>query len=173
MFSLRFTIILLFSLFLPFCLSIFKLEPYPAVLLPSYAIKIKKTDNHVLLANKALFALNNKGNWEQINSKLLLDPIPVQYLPSIMSNDFGFDTDSLKLKSTGFKTFKKFSFIKKTVTRQDEIREIKNWFKKKLIKQGFASSELKIISFSQTISIATGAIEKSKIKYERIISLDE
>ncbi len=174
MFSLRFTIILLFILFIPFCLrAILGIEPYPAVLLPSGAGSIKKTGDQIVFNYKKLFALDNKGEWTKIDPSRLLYPIPVQYLPNLTSNNFGFDVDSPRVKSKTFRFLKMFHLTSERPKSEEDIREAKKWLKEKLISQHLNPSRIKFASYTQIISTRTGAVVENNIKNEKIVSLDE
>ncbi len=173
MFSLRWTIIILFSLFVPFCLRTLGIEPYPAVLLPAGGGSIKKVNNHVALETKKLYALDSSGNWKKINLTLFLYPIPIQYSPNLISYNFGLSMDSSKFRSKGFRILKKLHLASETTASKDKIREIEDWLKKKLIEQHFNPSKIKLTSYIQTISADTGDVLDNKIKDERIISLDQ
>lgn len=174
MFSLRFTIFLLFVLFIPFCLrAILGIEPYPAVLLPSGAGNIQKTGDNIVFNYKKIFALDNKGEWTKVEPSRFLYPIPVQYLPNLTSGNFGFEVDSSKPKSKTFRLLKMFHLVNKKPKSEEDIREAKKWLKEKLISQGLNPSKIKFASYTQVISTRTGATIENKIKNEKIVSLDE
>ena len=172
MFSLRFTIKLFFILIIHLFLRFYGVEPYPAVLLPAGGGSIKKVNNQIDLKSKNLYALDNMGNWKKINITRFLYPIPISYIPNVISNNFGFDVDSSSMKSKGFKILRKLHIVNVSIKSKEEIEEVKNWLKRKLIQQGFSPFKIKITSYIQTISTDTGTVLENKVKYERIISLD-
>lgn len=133
MFSLRCSILLLFVLFIPFYLRILKIEPYPAVLLPSGAFTIKRTDDQVKLKVKQLYAMDNTGNWRKINLRLLLHPIPVQYLSPLVFKDFGFNNDSLKNNRGKHKFIKKLKILNTVSPGKEELKDLRTWLKTKLV----------------------------------------
>lgn len=173
MFSLRFSVILLFILFVPFVLRIFHAEPYPALLLPAEAIKITKKENRVFLEGKDIYAMDYKGNWQKWDPNYILYPIPIAYLQNLISDNFRFDFDSSRFNSAGFKLLKKFHLANKKNISSREVDEIKSWLRKKLIKQGLSPSTIKFTNYTLTISTETGAVLENKIKNERIVSLAE
>jgi hypothetical protein len=175
MFSLRETFIILFILFIPFCLrTCIGIEPYPAVLLPSGAATIKKVNNHIALKSKKLYALDSANNWKKIDISLLLYPIPGQYLPALLSHDFGLSIDSSRFESRRFKILRKLKFLNdKSLASKDSRVEVEKWLREKLIKQHLSPSKIKIISYVQTISSNTGAFLENTIENERVISLGQ
>lgn len=175
MFSLRSTIILIFILSIPFCLRTFTgIEPYPAVLLPSGAGTIEKINESITLPSKEFFGIDSSGNWQKINMSVFLSPIPTQYLPVLLIHDFGLSIDSSYYKSRRFKILKALHFINDdAATEREKRKEVEKWLKERLIKQKLNAHQIKITSYTQTISVPSGALLKNQIKDERIILLDQ
>ena len=85
MFSSRFTILLAFILFIPLVLRLFKAEPYPAVLLPSYATTISDADT-ITVETTRLYGVISGGVWKELDRSEFFDPIPLEHSSQLLAS---------------------------------------------------------------------------------------
>jgi hypothetical protein len=147
MFNLKSAFVILVVFLLPFCLRFVGFEPYPAILLPSGASKIKKADEKISFEVTKLYALNERGNWAEIDQKQFMSPIPVYYLDYILDQNLGLNKRSVNTE------------------------ELYHWIKDKLAAQKLQGTEMKITTYTTTFSLNSKTVIGSKIKNEKIISL--
>ena len=149
MFSLRATFVLVIFLFLPFCLRFVGKEPYPAILFPSGASKIKKKEDQISFKVVKYYALDKNGKWVEIDRKAFMFPIPAHYLDYLVVRNLG-------LKKNG-----------------KHNHELKQWIGGKLNDQKFKRDALKIVTYNRTMYVPTGSLIATTINNERIITLSE
>lgn len=174
MFSLRFTTVLLIFLMVPFIFR-FKLgnrfEPFPAILLPAGASKVKVGSSDFKVDYIALFAQKD-GNWERVDAALLLYPIPATNHIYIFSRGFGLiEPPELEDRLLN-RLLVKLNVQKKTNPTEQEKDRTKNWIVKRLKKQGFTGSILKIVQKEEIFSIHSGELLSECINNEKDIYLD-
>lgn len=170
MFSLRFTLILLIILFIPFLLRIFLFEPYPAILLPSGPTIMEKKNNEISIDYKTMYGFKiNKQ--KEIDAISFIQPIFPQYFISIVNYDFGLN-DSLVINSkrTGF--LKKINLIQNVASYKSErYSSSVQWLKQKLRNQDLDTTQFKVVTYTVTISLATGKAVSTHIKNEKLFTL--
>ena len=95
--STRVTILLAVCLFTPFALRTLstRLEPYPAVLLPAGASRVRLNQSEVSFSRTTLTCRGRDGNWQPLDVTRLLSPIPPWSFHDIVSNEFGLKSTPL------------------------------------------------------------------------------
>ena len=162
MFSLRSTIGLLLLLFIPFVLRKLNIEPYPAVLLPEGASIVNTANNLTSFTYQEVYGLKNKKDWQRVDVVMLMQPIPIQYFPTILERNFS----DIASKSRRRKWLKMFH-LPDHLNKQHDADA---WFMERLGKQSLDPGTLRIVTFAKVINIQTGQ-ESSRISDEKIIHL--
>lgn len=165
-------------LFVPFLLK-FKFgksfEPFPAVLMPVGAHKLKQQANRIDIKYTMLYGLRQNGAWEKVNPQIFMNPIPLQYFPSLLARNFGFEADTLdetksaRALKNGFGKFHAFDANHLKSRRA----ALQSWLSEKLAAQGFATSALKAVTTLETVSLLTKTTIAKKEIRERIFPLDQ
>jgi hypothetical protein len=175
MFRLKFTIQLLLILMIPFILREMyghNAELFPAVMLPSGAIKVPVGIHETSVKEINIYAQKSSGEWEKVNTAVFLSPIPTQYHKAILSKEFG-------VKKTDIKNLNPSNFIAQLKNRLKsreasdlEKDSIKIWLKNKLEKQGFMGSMIKIVHTTTKRDMSNNSQQSQRNTYENIICLD-
>ena len=176
MFSLRFTLVLLTILLVPFLLRSrygSTLEPYPAILLPAGATKDQVAETQFKARYKVLYGQLEDGTWRRVDERLLLYPIPVQYEGLILSREFGLKPPEPAGRTGIQNVLGRLGILRyKHLTAEDQAAA-KRWVKAKLREQGFTRPVLKIAQREEVVAVPKGKIVKAKNTDEKIIYLDE
>lgn len=88
----RFTALLLTALLVPFAVKLFAVEPYPAVILPSGAGKLRIVDGCFQHNRRAVFAECRDGSLEPVPPATWLDWTHAQHIGALFHQGFGLDT---------------------------------------------------------------------------------
>lgn len=175
MFSIRFTIVLLTILLVPFLLRFrygSMLEPYPAILLPSGATKATVAETEFIARYKVLYGQLEDGSWRRVDERLLLYPIPGQYEDLILSTAFGLKPAEPVRKGGMLNVLGRLGILRYKRLTEAHQAEAKRWVKEKLREQGFTNPVLKIVQREEVVTVPEGKIIKVKITHENIIHLD-
>lgn len=172
MFNVKFTFWLALVLFIPFILREkwgHNGEIFPAVMLPTGAIKVPVGAAERSIKEITLYAQKNSGEWGRVDLRALLAPIPAQYHKTILLREFGLNKIHLnkKPRTSGFMEKLKSKLKPRDATDID-IASTKAWLKDKLIKQHFQSATIKVVH--TTIRGYSNQIKQTA--YESIILLD-
>lgn len=158
MFSLKLSFFIIVFLCVPFLLKkIKKVEPYPAVIYPSGAATVKVGLDSIDVAYTIILAKREGDKWQEVDAKRLINPIPIQNLPKLISNGFGIKDRSKK------------NDVKENARM---TREAKLWLKKRLSIQGYNASEIKISKRVKTLSVPEGEKLDDTIVHETTLELN-
>ncbi len=175
MFSLRFTIVLLTILLVPFLLRHrygSKLEPYPAILLPAVATQEKAAETQFNARYTVLYGQRGDGTWKRVDERLLLYPIPVQYEGVILSRELGLKPPEPAGRAGIQNVLGRLGLLRyRRLTEEDQVAA-KRWVKEKLRQQGFTRPVLKIAQREEVVAVPGGETVSAKITDEKIIHLD-
>ena len=171
LFSLKFTSFLGIALFLPFILKTLspKLEPYPAIILPSGAKKLNFEKEVLEVRSLSIYGYHNQGELQRVSAKKILEPIPKQYLYSLAKNEFGLSTkttDEVRIKGLG----KKLEIKRKQISSEEQ-KSAKNWLSNQLRKQGLSPSNILIKQEIKKLDLDEGKQVSKEIKNENNIPL--
>lgn len=173
MFSLRFTVVLVAFLVIPFVISQFGPEPFPAVILPGGADKVPVGASESKYSTTTLYAIGEDGNWGEVNTIALLYPIPNSFQRSILAKEFGLNAKPTEKQgsASALAALKQYISRNKNKTEQEKA-EVREWLKTRLVEQGFAASQLKIVKYKVTFAIPSGKTLSKTIADENILYLD-
>ena len=169
--NLSLTLLLAFILLPPFALKTLKprLEPYPAIILPSGGGKVDVGARDVSFRRTSFWGKHEKNNtWTKIDLETFWPPLPLQHFGLIVRN-------SLDLKSEEERIIKLPKGIKILINKEVTPREVQNakhWWRQKLVQSGYASDELMITSEEVKFDIETGKIIRISRTHEEIFRLD-
>ncbi|MBD0257999.1 MAG: hypothetical protein ICV83_19980 [Cytophagales bacterium] len=175
MFSLRFTIVLLAILLVPFLLRHrygSSMEPYPAILLPAVATKDKVAETEFNVRYKVLYGQLGDGTWRRVDERRLLYPIPVQYEGLILSREFGLKPPEPAGGAGIQNVLGRLGILRSKRLTEEEQAEAKRWVKEKLREQGFTRPVLKIAQREEVVAVPGGETLVAKNTDEKIIYLD-
>ncbi|MGK7951084.1 MAG: hypothetical protein AB4368_20435 [Xenococcaceae cyanobacterium] len=171
LFSVKFTVILTAALFVPFVMTTanLKLEPYPAIILPSGAGKLDLKEGVINVYNLSIYGYDIQGKLQKIDQTGFLNPIPNHYLYAVFDNEFGLSTktkDEIVLRGLN----KKIE-IKRKSTTPEEQKKAKLWLSEKLTDLGLSSSKIVFRYELKKLEINSGREVSKEINDEKIISL--
>jgi hypothetical protein len=175
MFPLRFTILLLTILLVPFLLRHrygSTMEPYPAILLPAVATKDKVADTQFNARYKVLYGQLEDGTWRRVDERRLLYPIPVQYEGLILGREFGLKPPEPAGAAGIRNVLGRLGILRPRRPTGEDQAAAKRWVKEKLREQGFTRSVLKIAQREEVVAVPGGEIVEAKNTDEKIIHLD-
>lgn len=171
MFPVRFTLLLLAVLAIPYLLKLIygnAGEPYPAIILPSGAAKVPVGANEMKVKYTAVAGKNNKGGWEKIDMAELLNPVPLVYQRALLQREFGL----LNSKPVKARYFSQLPIIYNRISTAKDKKEIKRWLKKRLANQNLETDIIAITEREKTIQIPSGTETRDIILDEKFIYLD-
>ena len=175
MFSLRFTIILLIVLGIPFLLRYKykeKYEPFPAILLPSGAYRASVASSEFNVNYTDLVAQKEDGSWDIVDAKLLLYPLPAHNYRYVYEREFGLKVPAEPMDRRFVRLLKSLNILKsRSWTDQDKERT-KSWLEQRLKEQGFSGTVLGIVYKEKIVSISSGEILSDDIIDEKVLYLD-
>jgi hypothetical protein len=172
LFSPRVTLTLAVCFVVPFGLRLLapRLEPYPAVLLPSGAGKIHVGDGRVEFTSNQVWALSPDRRWQRVDCRELLRPIPVQYLGMLVNNKFGLRDDvqaPVTLKKLG---------LRLPIGRPPATAEHKNvtkrWLAAGLSRLGLSAEVLRVTTVATVVAVPSGETLESHTIGEDRYALD-
>lgn len=164
------TLLLAFILVPPFALTTLKphLEPYPALILPSGAVKVKVGAKDISFVRTSLWGKQETDNtWTRIDLETFWTPLPKQYFKPIVRNSLG-----LKSGKPRIIQLPKGINISRNKVTPSEIQDAKYWWRQKLVQSGYASNELMITVERVKFDIETSKIIKTKRSHEEVFRLD-
>jgi hypothetical protein len=133
------------------------LEPYPAVMLPAGAGKIQFVDDSTHVFYKTLAGYSGDGQLVRIPVAEFFHPIPVQYVPAILSSNFGFNGTEISHHNVGLIGWlKKKGIIKKRIFPVEAHAFTKSWLKEKLSGLGLQTDSILIIYLEKVVHQGSG-----------------
>lgn len=172
LYSLHFTVLLLLVLFIPFTLRTLstQLEPYPAILMPSGAGKVRVDNEIITYRVTKFYGQNADSEWLEITASQLIDPIPVQYVSQLLAIDFGLTElgDDVPLRLRGDHVVGLNLGIPNS---QSEREEAGDWMADNLREIGLAGDNLRVATVQLTIHADNGDVLAEEVIDERIIPI--
>ena len=170
--STRVTVLLAVCLFTPFGLRTLstRLEPYPAVLLPAGATRVRLNQSEVSFSRTTLTCRGRDGNWQPLDVTRLLSPIPPWYLHDIVSNEFG-------LKSTPYEGVS-LQWVSRVITlprhtpSDEELQATRRWLALRLAATPDCQPAIRIAVERTTVGVPSGHVAQHAVVYESIHELD-
>ena len=171
LFSLKFTVFLVVVLFVPFVLRTLskKLEPYPALILPSGASKIDLKEGVINVDSISIYGYDTQGKLQKIDVEQFIEPIPNHYFRHIANKEFGLSTkttEEIWLKGLN----KKINIKRKSISLENQ-RLAKIWVSNRLEQIGLSTSSILIRNESKVLSINNAKEVSREITNEKNISL--
>ena len=174
MFSLRFTLLLVAFLAIPYAIKSFlSIEPFPAVILPSGPGKSLVEVSEIELTAISYYGISIDGNWRQVDASELLHPLHGPLQRYILSDQFIAieNTNTQQTRNSTSNTLKSRLSRNDRYSDQSKV-EIRELLRSRLASQEFKTSRLKILKQKVVISIPSGDTINSTLLYENIIYLD-
>ncbi|PQJ27670.1 hypothetical protein [Rubritalea profundi] len=125
--SVKYTVILLAVLFVPFIMKEELREPYPALILPSGASTAKVKGGEVSSTKYLGYGITQDGVREEIDLVELIRPAPSHYLKYIFKNDFGLRSGRIEAA----KGRKKWKYTARASTPEN-VEDCKRWVSQKI-----------------------------------------
>lgn len=168
--NLLLTLLLTCTLIPPYILKIYhpRLEPYPAIILPSGARKVNLGRNDITFNRTSIWAKHEKNDiWTRIDAETFLSPIPPHYLYEIARNSFGLDSSPGKTNNL----LQKYNILTNKVT-PSEVKEGKRWLSQKLVQSEYKPDKIMITLEQMKFDITTRKITTIKRNDEKVIRLN-
>jgi hypothetical protein len=142
--NLLYTTVLSAFLLVPFAIGYLAptLEPYPAVLLPSWAGRIKTTEDQIDFNRTAIYGrVAGRDAWTRLSPSQFLNPVPREFFPPLAQRYFG-----LSPIEPITHTIKGGAVIRIDAHKvsEEEIRNAKQWLRARLNGSGCDDSVLRI-----------------------------
>lgn len=147
LFSARFSLALLAFLLVPFAVkSVVYAEPWPAVVLPSGAIKIGVVDGVAHFPVTTVAVVGDDGQRRAIAPRALFDPVPPHYLFTLQAGGFG--QDRRPYREVTFKrhvlgSLKALRFPRSTPT-DAERAQARSWLQENARRAGLSGAHVSI-----------------------------
>lgn len=131
------------------------LEPYPAVLLPSGAGRIKAAEDQMDFVKTAIYGRTaGRVTWTQLSPSKFLNPVPLEFFPSLAERYFGL---SPVRPRAGSNRVGPLITINPRKVGDAEVRNVEQWFRGRLKGSGCDDSVLRITQGVVTVRRADGA----------------
>lgn len=146
LFSVRFSLVLALCLLVPEVLRALSgsLEPYPAVLLPAGAGKVRLPGGRATLKH-VLIEGERAGGWQELDRAALLAPLPVHYFGEVVRGELGFHDR----KWHGLTA-------PPPSTTPEQLLQTKKWLRQRLTEMGFEAHRLKVVQESYVLEVPSG-----------------
>lgn len=162
LFSPRATLLILLCLLVPEILRLISgaLEPYPAVLLPAGAGKLRLPGGRLKMKH-VLIEAEREGVWREVDRAALLDPLPVHYFGEVVRGEFGFH--DRKWRGTT---------PPPPAASPEQLQQTKDWLRARLRQLGFSDRRLRVVEESYWLELATGTRQGLQRQKETRYELD-
>ncbi|HKY40419.1 MAG TPA: hypothetical protein VJN18_31010 [Polyangiaceae bacterium] len=130
------------------------LEPYPAVLLPAGAGKVRLPGGRATMKH-VLVEAERDGGWYEVDRAELLAPLPVHYFGEVVRGKFGFHDR----KWHGLTA-------PPPAASPAQLRETKTWLRQRLSRMGFGEHRLRVVEQSYVLEVPSGkrhSVERKKV----------
>ncbi|MCC8407467.1 hypothetical protein LJ707_00895 [Mucilaginibacter sp. UR6-1] len=172
MYSVKFTTILFICLLVPFLLRLMRYEPYPAILFPSGPQTVKSIQGKIKVEIKQLFAQNKHGQWRLVEPRNFMYPAPAPYLTNLIYKDMGFKKAKPKLFNGKYPVVNYLFRSQNDESTPQDLTELRTWIQERLEKNNYQTSQIKVATYSHTISTINGEILERELKNEKYYALD-
>jgi len=169
--NILYTALLSASLLVPFAIGYLAptLEPYPAVLLPSGAGRIKTTGDQIDFNRAAIYGrVAGRDAWTRLSPSQFLNPIPPEFFPPLAQRYFG-------LSPIGpiTHTIKGGAVIRIDTQKvsEEEVRNAKQWLRARLNRSGCDDSVLRITQEVVTLRRSDGAEIAVRYQNDKVFEL--
>jgi hypothetical protein len=136
------------------------LEPYPAVLLPAGAGKLRLPGGRLNMKH-VLVEAERDGAWREVDRAALLDPLPVHYFGEVVRGEFGFH--HRKWRGTT---------PPPPAASPEQLQQTKDWLRARLTQLGFSDRRLRVVEESYWLELATGTRQGLQRQKETSYELD-
>jgi hypothetical protein len=136
------------------------LEPYPAVLLPAGAGKLRLPGGRLNMKH-VLVEAERDGLWTEVDRAKLLDPLPVHYFGEVIRGNFGFHD-------------RKWHGVTAPppAASAEQLSETRAWLRRRLSLLGFSSRRLRVVEESYWLEIPSGTRHDVQRQKETVYELD-
>jgi hypothetical protein len=158
-------------LVVPFAISFVApvLEPYPAVLLPSGADRIKVAEDQMDFERTAIYGrVTGHEAWIRLSPSEFLFPVPPQYFPLLAQRYFGLSPVVPVAERT------KVGFLITINTRkfsEEEVNSSKQWLRARLKESGCDDDVLRITQEVVTVRRSTGKEISIRYQNDKVFAL--
>ena len=120
------------------------LEPYPAVLLPAGAGKLRLPEGRLKTKHVLVEAVRG-GTWHEVDRADLLAPLPVHYFGEVVRGSFGFHDGKWRGLTPP-----------PPPATPAQLQATKLWLRERLAKLGFESKRFRVVEESYVLEIPSG-----------------
>ena len=166
-----YTALLSAFLVIPFTLRCFApiLEPYPAVLLPSGAGRIKAAEDQMDFVKTAIYGrVAGRETWTRLSPSKFLNPVPLEFFPPLAERYFGLSPVGPKASSTRVGPL---LAINPRKVGDVEVRNVEQWFRGRLKGSGCEDNVLRITQEVVTVRRADGAELAVRYEHDNVFNL--
>lgn len=135
-------------------------EPFPAVLLPAGAGKLRLPDGKLTMKH-TLVEARRGGVWSEVDRARLLAPLPVHYFGEVVRADFGFHDG--KWHGT--------TAPPPHVSPAD-LHQTKRWLRARLAQLGFEVHALRVVEERYVLVLPSGSRSGAERLWEKLYDLD-
>lgn len=159
-------------LVVPYSITIFsnKLEPYPAVILPDGSSKVMYNDGYIRYSKTEIIGIDAESRTARvINADSFFYPIPSNRIYGFVNNSFSMD--SIRRDTFRFRRDFISPIIRTKQYKNIESKDLNEWYRSKLIAQGFSDTEFTFQEELITIVRETSEIVDSTLSRSKRIKL--
>ena len=151
---------------------IVRLEPYPAIILPSGAGKVERKDDSFQFTRTNIYGLGLvSGEWERRDPKSFLNPIHVHFLSAIIKNDFGLNPDLEYTVSSRGNLIPSFTYNNRDCLTEKNISYTKSWLRTRLSNHGCKNEMIIVRQVLLSADLKTREITEIGITNEKTYHL--
>jgi hypothetical protein len=135
-------------------------EPYPAVLLPAGAGKLRFKQGKLPMTH-TLIEARRGGVWSEVDRAELLEPLPVHYFGEVVRGNFGLEDGKWR------------GWNAPAPRPSPEARlETKRWLRARLVRMGFDGHALRVVEQRYLLEMPSGAHQATEQLSEKVYELD-
>lgn len=168
------TFLLVIALIVPYGLKLLSssLEPYPAILFPSGAAKVRGDQDSFEFETINLYCFDLMSeSWKPKDTSSFLSPIPNHFFGAIVKNEFGLNPD-LEYTVKSRKNFlPRFTYKNVHALSAVNIDEAKAWLRNRLLEQGCRDDSLLIQRKLMLADLNDKSVSEIKVTSEKLYEL--
>lgn len=148
------------------------LEPYPAIIFPSGAGKVRQSQGKFEFRVNNIYCIDSSTKeWKRQDTSSFLFPIPPHYFSSIIKNEFGLNPDLKHTVKFRKNILPSFTYTNLSALDKESIDHTKEWIRERLLRHGCKDTYLLIRSTLMSADLKTKVVSEIEVIYEQLFKL--